>query len=118
MVSIQLVFNFPPPLQFFSQGIFSVTLFFSGLCQLPSPSQSKEQGPATTISTHKLCGEGRGRKFSSCFFSSLFQMFSQSIFFSEVLFCGSRALLFFIFIPPPSTMSYVPINNLPAKTYI
>jgi hypothetical protein len=93
MVSIPLVFNFPPPLQFFSQGIFSVTWLFSGLRQLPSPSQSKEQGPATTISTRKVkCYSVAARL---CCFS-------------------------FSFLPLhlKFTMSYVPINTLPAKTYI
>ena len=89
MVSIQLVFNFPPPLQFFSQGIFSVTLLFSGLRQLPSPSQSKEQGPATTISTRKVCGEGRGCKISSCFFfkCSLKAFFAVKCYLLAARFC-------------------------------
>jgi hypothetical protein len=60
----------------------SIKLLFSWPYQPPYLSQSREQGPATTIPTHESCGEGGDGEFSSClyFFSTIPNFFSQLLF--------------------------------------
>jgi hypothetical protein len=85
--------------------IFSVKLLFSWLRRLPSLPQSRELGPATTIPTRLLHGEGGDSEFSSCFylFSTIPIYFSQPLFPAKLLFSGGRGLLILIFIPCPSS---------------
>ena len=68
-VSLPLISIFPLTIPiFFSQQLFPIKSLFSRPCQPPSLSQSREQGPATTIPSHEVCGEGGDREFSSCSF--------------------------------------------------
>ncbi len=58
---------FPPYLTLFAQLLFPIQLLSHWLCEMPSLSQSREQGPGTTISAQEWHREGGDGKFPACF---------------------------------------------------
>jgi len=64
MVSLPLLFIFPPPFKLFLTESFCIKLLFNWLHQLPSLGQQRDQGQAATL-THDSPTEGDGCEFLS-----------------------------------------------------